>query len=660
MTHKRSVLLPGIIIALLLLIPAAAAAGGGEIYITGTMDDAREYKQLCIRTVDALDPLDVDCTLVTLGSTETGDLGEFEYPLFGNIVREFDPASGTYHGVHVTVIQEKTVDGRTIPCEYRFYIKRTIPSFTVKVPGRCGNVLLIKVPENLPEGATFTELFKAASKEGYLFKSDAIIYMNQTGITAHGTISSDDYDVNNLTYTLLKNEVNLNCFQTRANLARSMMDAKPYTRPEAGEYLIAAVEYDSDCDTMHLLAAMPVVILDGNQAVGWDGGDPYYQDQNKDATVSFTGADKIAYALVKKDTRYGLDMEVDTIELAKQPIPTSAADLVSILKTISGEAGPVTYALTVDGVPTDVSSGSGFVIAEGYGCAGYANSNSVKVAAATLQKLNPGDYYLYAMGIKDQKVVAIDQMNVSIAAVEPTPTPTYRPGGGGGGGSPSGGGPSGPTEPSGPVAYEGTGSLMTDSTGIVVQSIAVSAVDGVATVIVPAGVQALDANGNPLTEVGIEPLASDAVPAVPAGAVFAFAGYAYVASPAGATFDPAITLTLEIPEDVWNTLDLESEQLSVKWYNEETGLWENIPTTFDPETRTVRATVTHFSIFALFTEPVPETTTPTDTATTTTTATTAPGDEPPAEGLPVMMIIFTAVIIVIIAAAAYLFMTKRE
>jgi hypothetical protein len=429
-------------------------------------------------------------------------------------------------------------------------------------------------------------------------------------------------------------------------------------RPPAGEYLIAAVQYDG-VDTMHVLAAMPVLILDGNQAVAWDGGDPYYQDQNKDATVSFTGADKIAYALVKEGPRYGLSMTVNTSKLAEEPIPVSTADLVEMLKTIAGEATPVTYTLTVDGVPTNVDPHSGFAIAEGYGCSGYADASSVTITAETLRTLNPGTYSLYAMGIKDQKVVAIDQMNVSIAAVEPTPTPTYRPGGGGGGGSPSGGGPSGPTEPSGPVAYEGTGSLMTDSTGIVVQSIAVSAVDGVATVIVPAGVQALDANGNPITEVGVEPLASDAVPAAPAGAVFTFAGYAYEASPAGATFDPAIALTMQIPEDVWNNLDLTSEQPVVKWYNEETGLWEDVPTTFDAATRTVRATVTHFSIFALFTEPVPETTTPTETPTTTTT-TTAPGGETPTEGLPVMMIIFTAVIIVIIAAAAYLFMTKRE
>jgi len=399
MSQKWSYVLPGIIIALLLLPAVAAAVGGPYITVTG---DAQEYKKLRIDRVDALDPLDVGTTLITLRSTETGDLEAFEYPLLGDITRKFDPASGTYHGVDVTVhYPEKTVDGRTLPCEYQVYTKRTIPSFTVKVPGRCGNVLLIKCPENLPEGANFTELFRAASKEGYLFKSDAVIYLNQTGITVFGSITSD---VNNLTYTLLHNEVDLTCFNTDASLAQSMMNAKPYTRPAAGEYLIAAVEYDPDTDTMHVLAAMPVLILDGNPAVTWTGDNPYYQDQNKDATVSFTGADKIAYALVKKDTRYGLDMEVDTIELAKQPIPVSATDLVSILKTIAGRASPITYNLTVDGVPTRVSGGSGFVIAEGYGCSGYANASSVTIPAATLQGLNEGTYSLYALGMNGQKV----------------------------------------------------------------------------------------------------------------------------------------------------------------------------------------------------------------------------------------------------------------
>ena len=637
------------IIALLLL--PAAAAGAGDVYITATVDDVKEYKNLRIESIDALDPLDVSKTKVTLKSTETGDLGEFVYPLFGDIVREFDPASGTYHGVHVTANDPvKTIDGHTIPCEYRFYVKPTIPSFTVNVPGKSGNVLLIKCPENLPGGANFTDLFRAASKEGYLFKSDAIIYMKGTDIWAYGAINSSDYNKDDLAYTLNQNEVSLDGFTTDSSLARNMLDARSDTRPTAGEYLIAAVQYDGVTGTMHVLAAMPVTILNGNQAVTWNGDNPYYQSQNRDVSVSFTGADRVTYALIKEGARYGLSMTVNTSKLAEEPIPVSTADLVEILKTIAGEATPVTYALTVDDVPTNVDPHSNFAIAEGYGCSGYADASSVTITTATLRTLNPGTYSLYAMALNNNKVIAIDQTSITIAATAPTPAPT---GGGGGGGSPSGGGPSGP------VAYEGTGSLMTDSTGIVVQSIAVSAVDGVATVVVPAGVQALDANGNPITEIGVEPLASDAVPAAPAGAVFTFAGYAYEASPAGATFDPAIALTMQIPEDVWNNLDLTSEQPVVKWYNEETGLWEDVPTTFDAATRTVRATVTHFSIFALFTEPVPETTTPTETPTTTTT-TTAPGGETPAEGLPTMVIIFAVIVIIIAAAAVYLFVVKKD
>ncbi|MDK2890945.1 MAG: hypothetical protein PWR21_1577 [Methanoculleus sp.] len=654
MSQRRNYLLPGVIIALLLLPVAAAAAGGGDTYIT-VSGDTKEYKNLRIGVVDALDPLETSTSNVTLRSSEAGDLKSIEYPLFGEITRTFNPASGTYHGVQVTVTGAKTIAGSTLPCNYQVYTKQTLPSFTVKIPDRCGNVLLVKAPENLPDNGSFDDIFRAAAKEGYFFAEDGLCWTLEDGRVQGKFGSTIVVDENNLTRMLLENEFDLSCFEFNAG----NLFERGVPRPPAGEYLIAAVEYDPVTDTMHVLASMPVVILDGNQAVAWDGGDPYYQDQNKDATVSFTGADKIAYALIKEGPRYGLSMTVNTSKLAEEPIPVSTADLVEMLKTIAGEATPVTYTLTVDDVPTNVDPHSGFAIAEGYGCSGYANASSVTITAETLQKLNPGAYSLYALGIKDQKVVAIDQMNVSIAAVEPTPTPTYRPGGGGGGGSPSGGGPSGPTEPSGPVAYEGTGSLMTDSTGIVVQSIAVSAVDGVATVIVPAGVQALDANGNPITEVGIEPLASDAVPAVPTGAVFAFAGYAYVASPAGATFDPAITLTLEIPEDVWNNLDLTSEQPVVKWYNEETGLWENIPTTFDPETRTVRATVTHFSIFALFTEPVPETTTPTETPTTTTT-TTAPGGETPTEGLPMTMILSIFAVVVIIIAAAGYFLLKRK
>jgi len=249
------------------------------------------------------------------------------------------------------------------------------------------------------------------------------------------------------------------------------------------------------------------------------------------------------------------------------------------------------------------------------------------------------------MGMQGEKVVALDQTDVCIAAVAPTPTPTRRPGGGGGGT---------PTD-----TYTGSGTLKINSAGTVLKSVKINAEDGIGSLLIPIGTEALDAGGNPLTEISLIPVSNDTAPAFPSGAAFQFAGYVYEASPEGATFEPGITLYIEIPEDVWNTLDLTDQRLTVKWYNKQTGEWEDVPTTVSASTRTVRATISHFSTFALFTEPV-TTATPTDTATPATPATpTTPGDETPDEGLPFTTILVIVIAVVIIAAAGYYFMTKK-
>mgnify|MGYP000956887100 CR=1 FL=1 len=429
MSLKEGLLLLGVLIALL-CIPAAVSAAAGGTYITLEANDAKNYKGICIGTVDALDPLDTKTTSVTLQSTEAGDLKAIEYPLLGKVTREFDPASGTYQGAYVTVVGSRTVDGSTLPCEYQVYTTPTIPSFTVNVPGKWGNVLLVKCPENIEEGATFTDIFDAAEKEAYLFAKEAILYYDGTDIKVHGTIDSNDYSKDDLNFTLNENLVDLTSFRFNANPA--LLDSS-FPKPDAREYLLTAVKYDSGCNTMHVLAAMPVLILDGNTPVTWSGDNPYYQSQNKGATVSFgNGVDRVAYALVKKDTRYDLSMTVNTRELANQPIPTTATDLVSILKSTSGGAVPVTYTLTPTGTSVDVTQGSGLLIAEGYGCSGYADASSVKIAAATLGKLKPGTYSLYALGMKGKKVVAVDQKEVFIKAIKPSSGGST---GGGGGGS---------------------------------------------------------------------------------------------------------------------------------------------------------------------------------------------------------------------------------
>ncbi|MDD3856796.1 MAG: hypothetical protein PHP43_01955 [Methanoculleus sp.] len=407
----KDLLLLGVVIAL--LIPAVTATDA-EAYITVTTGDAMEYRGLRIATVDALDPLETKTSLVTL---EGDNLTSIPRPAFGVITRVFDPASGTYHAANVTVTENKTLDGSALPEDYRIYTDRTIPNFTVNVPDRHGNVLLVKLPEILDEGINFTTFFRAAKEQGYFFTDSAILYSNTTGISAYGGIDVSDYDVDDLNFTLVRNEVDLSNFSTDGEILQNMMEAWPYTRPEAGEYLLTAVNYDSASETLHVLAAMPVLILDGNADVAWNGDDPYYQDRGVGATVSFEeGVNRTAYVLVRNDTTYDLTMRVDTEAFVNQPIPTTMADLVSLLQTAAGEASPVTYVLTPNSTPAGADTGSGVVIAEGYGLSGSADGPEVEIGAEALAALDPGTYSLYALGMEAGEIVVVDYREIEVQA----------------------------------------------------------------------------------------------------------------------------------------------------------------------------------------------------------------------------------------------------
>ncbi|MGB4203729.1 MAG: hypothetical protein WBJ69_09700, partial [Candidatus Methanoculleus thermohydrogenotrophicum] len=314
MNQKEGLLLLGVIITLFCVPAAVTAAGSGSYdpYITVTLESPKEYLNLKIEMIDALDPLDVGTTSVTLKSSETRDLKAIEGPLLGNITRIFDPSSGYYHGAEVTVIGEKTIDGKTIPCDQHVYITPTIPSFTVKVPGRSGNVILAKCPENVDPEANFTDIFNAAEKEGYLFIKNGVAHYDGEGNLA--SVGNVRANANDLNYTLNENKVGLTdfTFSTKSVVAQYPDIYDTIEKPKPGEYLLAAVEYDSSSNTMHVLAAMPVLILDGDTPVTWSGGNPYCQN-GEEVTIRFdsgVAVDKIAYALVKKDARYGLEVEV--------------------------------------------------------------------------------------------------------------------------------------------------------------------------------------------------------------------------------------------------------------------------------------------------------------------------------------------------------------
>ncbi|QSZ68171.1 hypothetical protein RJ40_12040 [Methanofollis aquaemaris] len=175
-------------------------------------------------------------------------------------------------------------------------------------------------------------------------------------------------------------------------------------------------------------------------------------------------------------------------------------------------------------------------------------------------------------------------------------------GGGGGGSSPSNPAPVKTVAPSveAPAAPPvGSTNLTTSSGGMVDKATAVVSSDRIATITVPEGTGAHASDGTPLDEISIRPALSYEVPTVTGETGFAFSGYAYLCGPAGATFNPPITLTFEIPAEEWKKL--KGDQFTIKWYNTDAGRWEEIPTTVDYETMTVTAKVSHFSTFALFT-----------------------------------------------------------
>jgi len=248
----------------------------------------------------------------------------------------------------------------------------------------------------------------------------------------------------------------------------------------------------------------------------------------------------------------------------------------------------------------------------------------------------------------------------TITIVAPTPTPT-----------PSG--PSGPSAPSSPrspgaaapmpvetpMPFTREGTLQTGSDGSVMRPIRVTSSDGVAALTIGRGVKARTWTGSPLSSVTIDPVRPADLPGVPAGAAFAFAGYAYDCRPNGATFDPAITLAFTLTEEQWEGLDLaEGQTLAVMWFNGATGLWEELPTAVSARTRTVTAQVTHFSTFGLMSAEEAPAAAPTPTPTRPAAKAAAP--EEPEEGLPVLPIVFVLAVVVLAVAAGLFFLKETE
>ncbi|CCJ37471.1 hypothetical protein BN140_2548 [Methanoculleus bourgensis MS2] len=237
------------------------------------------------------------------------------------------------------------------------------------------------------------------------------------------------------------------------------------------------------------------------------------------------------------------------------------------------------------------------------------------------------------------------------------------PSGGGGGG----GGPSGssfmPPAPAAPVMeYTGSGSLNTDMEGVVRYTTVIATVEGGASLSIGQGVLAQDRFGRPLDAVSVRSTSQGDLPASGSGAEPV--ARALRCGPDGATFDPAIEVSFTLTPDEWERSGV-GERFVVQWYNSETGAWEPLTTTVHPATHTVTATISHFTLVAVFIEAVPvetlgagEVATGTDAGSSTTGITAAaPATE--GAGLPLLWLAGLGVIAVLVGVILLVHIRQR-
>ncbi len=189
-------------------------------------------------------------------------------------------------------------------------------------------------------------------------------------------------------------------------------------------------------------------------------------------------------------------------------------------------------------------------------------------------------------------------------SVSPAPVVSSSGGGGGGSGRSHSTSTPTPTVAPEPVATNETVTpIGVNASGIATQRMVFVSSDNVTALFLDEGVRALCDNGTSLESISVDPIDAADLPASPDGTAVLVSGYAYRFGPDGASFDPAVTVTFTLPDEIWDEHIAGNSIFSVKWYNGIAGVWEDIPATVDDANRTVSASIDHFSIYALFTEP---------------------------------------------------------
>ena len=266
--------------------------------------------------------------------------------------------------------------------------------------------------------------------------------------------------------------------------------------------------------------------------------------------------------------------------------------------TIAGSPAPAGTVITASIGGTECGSVQ-VVDAGRYGYPDWRRGGRLSVTASADQAGETISFFIGGVAAQETATFVSGEVTALDLSVPGGGGSSSGDGGNGESGSGSGGGDSGGETgsqfahtPAAPEAQGGHASLATSPAGVVLESVTVRTADEACAVAIQEGTTARDGNGNPLGEVTVARTAS--VPAAPLGTTVAIA---LDCGPAGATFDPPITLTYTLSAEEWAKIGGATPK--VMWYNPGTGAWQDIPATVNPATRTVTAKVSHFSIYVL-------------------------------------------------------------
>lgn len=427
----RMILIPMILLGILCLIMPASAA---PAVMNVTLDKTYQYKDMSVRYLEVVDIADPAVSKAWMLETMPGDLKKIETPAVRYLNRSFTRDEATVHGITVRLIN-KTALEQPLSMEgmapLYVYALLHVPTPHIEVAGESGNPIIARYG-NFTQSDDLdgiSALFNA-SKFLYIYTPEAVVHYNSSTerMTQVGTFSGS---MNSIGKTLVDNQVSLSPFSANANNTASMTTNAPECVPTPGNYALSAIRYDPAGEKIHLLASLPVVVLEENRSLTWNGKTTpvdFYKGEASDVTLSFdnqTGINGTAYLIIRQDTAYDIAVSVDVDALAANAkdqwdtMGPMASIFDLLIWGITHEIGmdqPVVYTVTAVGDATPPSTvWSDIAITPGYGISGHTNSSTVTIPAATFNTLGTGTYYVYAAGLNaDDDVVAIDQKEVAV------------------------------------------------------------------------------------------------------------------------------------------------------------------------------------------------------------------------------------------------------